>query len=152
MAKAKYAPNSRRVLRTVRPEGVSRDGNGVGYLQDSVRLRPFAGPWRLNSSINASRLDITMPGSYFGGMRTTINLPESALELAKRKSAEEDASLGEVIAEAIYAAYLPRPGTLGSEPERARVELPVSRLGGGLRPGVRLESNAELEDAMNGLP
>lgn len=103
-------------------------------------------------SINASLIDITMSRRYIGRMRTTINLPESALELAKRRAAEEDASLGEVIAEAIYSAYLPRPGTLGGEPERARIELPVSRLGGGLRPGVRLESNAELEDAMNGLP
>ncbi len=87
-----------------------------------------------------------------GAMRTTINLPESALDLAKRKAAEGDATLGEVIAEAIYSAYLTRPGVQGGAEARAQIDLPVSTLGGGLRPGVRLESNAELEDVMNDLP
>lgn len=86
------------------------------------------------------------------GVRTTINLPESALDLAKKRAAEEDATLGEVIAEAIYSAYLTRPKTRSGAPARFILELPVSTLGGGLRPGVRLESNAELEDVMNGLP
>lgn len=85
-------------------------------------------------------------------MRTTINLPESALDLAKKKAAEGDATLGEVIAEAIYSAYLTRPRAQGGAETRARIDLPVSTLGGGLRPGVRLESNVELEDVMNGLP
>ena len=84
-------------------------------------------------------------------MRTTINLPDSALELAKRKAAEGDATLGEVIAEAIYSTYLTRPGAQGGAEAPTRIDLPVSTLGGGLRPGVRLESNAELEDVMNGL-
>ena len=84
-------------------------------------------------------------------MRTTINLPESALELAKRKAAEEDASLGEVIAEAIYSTYLARPAAQGESAAGIGVALPVSTLEGGLRPGVRLENNAELEDVMNGL-
>ncbi len=85
-------------------------------------------------------------------MRTTINLPESALDLAKKKAAEGDATLGEVIAEAIYTAYLTRPEARGDAQARVVFDLPVSQLGGGLRPGVRLENNAELEDVMNGLP
>ncbi len=60
-------------------------------------------------------------------------------------------TLGEVIAQAIYSAYLPRPGTQGGAQARIRTELPVSTLGGGLRPGVRLESNSELEDVMRAL-
>jgi hypothetical protein len=101
---------------------------------------------------NASWLDIMMPNRQNRTVRTTINLPDSALELAKRKAAEGDATLGEVIAEAIYSAYLTRPGAQGGSEVRIRTELPVSTLGGGLRPGVRLESNSELEDVMNGLP
>jgi len=84
-------------------------------------------------------------------MRTTVNPPEPALELAKRKAAEGEATLGEVIAEAIYATYLPRPEAPSSAAVGGEIELPVSTVGGGLRPGVRLENNAELEDRMNGL-
>ena len=85
-------------------------------------------------------------------VRTTINLPESALDLAKKRAAEEDATLGEVIAEAIYSTYLTRPEARSGAQARIVLDLPVSTLGGGLRPGVRLESNAELEDVMNDLP
>lgn len=92
-----------------------------------------------------------MRSRYIRSMRTTINLPESALELAKRKAAEEDASLGEVIAEAIYSTYLARPASHGEAVVGIGRDLPVSELGGGLLPGVRLENNAELEDVMNGL-
>ena len=82
-------------------------------------------------------------------VRTTINLPEAALELAKKKAAEEEASLGEVIAEAIYSTYLARPAVHGDAGVVIDAGLPVSKLSGGLRPGVRLENNAELEDVMN---
>ncbi len=82
-------------------------------------------------------------------MRTTVNLPEPALELAKRKAAEGDATLGEVIAEAIYSTYLPRPGEPSGGAVGGEIDLPVSTVGGGLLPGVRIEDNAELEDRMN---
>ena len=84
-------------------------------------------------------------------MRTTVNLPAPALALAKKKAAEGDATLGEVIAEAIYATYLPRPEAPSGASIRGEIDLPVSTVGGGLRPGVRIENNAELEDRMNGL-
>lgn len=93
-----------------------------------------------------------MPILEYEAVRTTINLPESALDLAKKKAAEGDATLGEVIAEAIYSAYLTRPEARSGAQARVVLDLPVSTLGGGLRPGVRLESNIELEDVMNGLP
>ena len=59
-------------------------------------------------SIYASLIDITMRSTEDTVVRTTINLPEPALELAKKKAAEEDASLGEVIAEAIYSREIGR--------------------------------------------
>lgn len=101
--------------------------------------------------IKTSLIDIMMPIEKNGAMRTTVNLPEPALELAKKKAAEGDATLGEVIAEAIYSTYLPRPGARSDSEIGGGIDLPVSTVGGGLRPGVRLENNAELEDVMNGL-
>ena len=83
-------------------------------------------------------------------VRTTVNLPQSALELAKRKAAEGDCSLGEVIAEAIYTAYLARPESTAVAIDSRVIELPVSAARGGLHSGVRLESNAELVDVMDG--
>ena len=65
-------------------------------------------------------------------MRTTIKIPASALEVAQRKAPEESAKAE------------------GGPAVSAGLELPVSTLGGGLQPGVRLESNAGLEDLMNG--
>ncbi len=117
------------------------------------RLRHEAADGRGDGmSIYASLVDITMRSTEDTVVRTTINLPEPALELAKKKAAEEDASLGEVIAEAIYSTYLARPAAQGEAGVGIGIDLPVSKLGGGLRPGVRLENNAELEDVMNGLP
>lgn len=82
-----------------------------------------------------------------GIMRTTTNLPESALDLARKKVAEGDATLGEVIAESTYATLRPKPQVVS----QSGIDLPGSTSTGGLRPGLSLDSNAELEDVMEGL-
>lgn len=77
-------------------------------------------------------------------MRTTVNLPDEALALARRKAAAEGVPLGEILARAVNVAYRERPRTS----PRKRVALPVSKASGGLLPGVDLNSNAALADLL----
>ncbi len=78
-------------------------------------------------------------------MRTTINLPDEALKLGKRKARELGKPLGEVIGDAVLAAY----GERASHKARARRELPVSGRGG-LQSGVDLDDSSALADRMDG--
>jgi len=79
-------------------------------------------------------------------VRTTVNIEDRALELAKKKAAETGRSLGSVISDALLQAYSGRPATR----KVVRYGLPVSGTGG-LRPGVDLDNSAALEDIMDGL-
>ncbi len=65
-------------------------------------------------------------------MRYKRRTPPSPLEVERKEVAENAAT--------------PHGGAAAS----ARLDLPVSTLGGGLLAGVRLEASAELEDLMTG--
>lgn len=77
-------------------------------------------------------------------MRTTLNLRDEALKLAKRRGEETGKSLGDVVSEAVMAAYGQRPG----KPPAAAIELPASGRGG-LQAGVDLDDTATLLDRMD---
>jgi hypothetical protein len=77
-------------------------------------------------------------------MRTTISIDDAVLEEAKVVAARTGRTLGAVIEDALREVFARRHE---AQPRRA-IELPVSNLGGGLRPGVNLDSNAELLDLM----
>ena len=77
-------------------------------------------------------------------MRTTISIPDSLLELAKKASRERRSTLGEVIEEALRASLAPRPKS--SEKKRPAL---VTFKGSGLREGVDLDSSAALLEVMD---
>lgn len=76
-------------------------------------------------------------------MRTTIRIDDELLARAKARAAENRTSLNAVIEDALRAS-------LNRQPERAKPggRLPTMK-GRGLRPGVNLNSNAELLDLMD---
>lgn len=76
-------------------------------------------------------------------MRTTIRIDDELLARAKARAAETRRSLNTVIEEALRAS-------LNREPARPKPggRLPTMK-GSGLRPGVNLNSNAELQDLMD---
>ena len=78
-------------------------------------------------------------------MRTTINLQPEALLLCRQRAQEQQRSLGDVISDAILAAFRERP----AEPETRLYDLPASGEGG-LQPGVDLDCTAALEDLLGG--
>lgn len=79
-------------------------------------------------------------------MRTTVNIRDEALKMVRERAQQRGVSLGEVVSEAILAAYRDRPE---DRSERQRVTLPV--VGGqGLQPGVSLDDSAALRDRMDG--
>lgn len=81
-------------------------------------------------------------------MRTTVNIDDALLRRAKRVAAETDRSLGRVIEDALHLALV----QAAEDDESGRFEFPTYG-GGGTRPGVNLDSNAELLDLMEeGLP
>lgn len=79
------------------------------------------------------------------GMRTTVNLHDEALELCRKRAQERGLSLGQVIDEAVFAAYGERPSSEGKK----RYHLPTSG-SGGVWPGVDLTCSAALEDFLDG--
>lgn len=79
-------------------------------------------------------------------MRTTVNIADEALDLAKRQARHQGAPLGEVISEAVLATYQEKP----QSPESPSFDLPTSGAGG-LQPGVDLDSRSGLEDLMGGV-
>lgn len=78
-------------------------------------------------------------------MRTTVNLRDDALELAREKARELDRPLGDVISEAIVSTYQRRP----KSERRSRFDLPVSGAEG-LQAGVELDCASALEDRLEG--
>lgn len=76
-------------------------------------------------------------------MRTTVNLDPAIIERAKVIAAKSGRSFSEVIEDAVRESIARREGSVNLE----RVSLPVHR-GGEVRPGVNLDSNAELLEIM----
>jgi len=79
-------------------------------------------------------------------MRTTIRLDDNLLRQAKRAAAEGNRSLAAVIEDALRLS-LQRPR--GAPGRRPPFRFPTFK-GNGVRPGVNLDSNAELLDIMEG--
>jgi hypothetical protein len=77
-------------------------------------------------------------------MRTTIRLDDGLLAEAKRLAVESGRTLTAVIEDALRESLARR----SASPAGGRVELPVSRLDGGLQPGVDLDDSAALLDLM----
>lgn len=75
-------------------------------------------------------------------MRTTVNIDDRLLAVAKRRAAERRLTLGEFVEEAVRRELVREIG------QRAPVSLPVFSRGTGLRPGVD-GSNRGLYDALD---
>jgi len=78
-------------------------------------------------------------------MRTTLTLRAEALKLGKQKARELGKSLGDVVSDAILAAF----GQRAVRGVAKRPNLPVSGKGG-LQPGVDLDDSSALADRMDG--
>ena len=76
-------------------------------------------------------------------MRTTVRLRDDLLKRAKKRAAEEHRTLTSLVEEGV-TLVLGRP----LQKRRTRVELPVSRASGGVRPGVDLNRSSDLEALM----
>jgi plasmid stability protein len=77
-------------------------------------------------------------------MRTTLNIEDNLLQSLKVAAADTGHSLSELAEEAIRAYLSPRQGSK-SKP----IVLPVAKHDLGLRPGVNLDSNAAIAEAMD---
>jgi hypothetical protein len=75
-------------------------------------------------------------------MRTTVDLPDELLRQARRRAAEEGTTLTALLADGLR---LRLGGAVAARGRRRR--LPVSTVGGGLRPWIDPASNASLLDA-----
>ena len=80
-------------------------------------------------------------------MRTTIRLPDQLLAKAKQQAAGGGITLNDLVVDAVRAALAIKPGRVS---ESART-WPTFR-GQGVHVGVGLDSNAALEDLMDGDP
>ena len=80
-------------------------------------------------------------------MRTTLDIRQEALELARLRARESGMSLGEVVSEASLAALGDTPP---DQQGKNRITLPA---GGarGLQAGVSLDDSAALRDRMDGV-
>jgi hypothetical protein len=77
-------------------------------------------------------------------MRTTVRLDDALLARARAHAARERRTLTSLIEEGL-TAVLDRP----QREQRRRIVLPVSKCGGGVRPGVDLNNNAALLDLLD---
>ena len=77
-------------------------------------------------------------------MRTTVDIEEMLLRRLKVAAADSGQTLSQMTQEAIRAFLSPGPGG-----QRQPITLPVSQHDLGLRPGVNLDSNASLAEAMD---
>lgn len=79
-------------------------------------------------------------------MRTTISIDDKLLRAIKRRAADTDRTLSAVIEDAVRAE-LARDSVTGKPSRSQKV---VTFKGNGVRPGVNLNSTAELIDLMEG--
>lgn len=77
-------------------------------------------------------------------MRTTVRLDDTLLARAKEHAARERRTLTSLIEEGLTVVIEKR-----ARQPRERVVLPVSKAGGGVRPGVDLNNNAVLLDLLD---
>lgn len=77
-------------------------------------------------------------------MRTTVNLRPEALDLCRERSRERGVPMGEILSDAVLAAFGDRPGAA----EPSSWDLPTAGAGG-LRPGVDLDRWCDLEDLLD---
>ncbi|MEX2196029.1 MAG: YlcI/YnfO family protein [Thermoleophilaceae bacterium] len=77
-------------------------------------------------------------------MRTTIRLDDELLAEAKQAAARSGRTLTAVIEDALRVSL----SRMAHSPRAEPVDLPVSRLRGGLQPGVDLDDSAALLDLM----
>lgn len=80
-------------------------------------------------------------------MRTTVNIQDDLLAQARERAAREGKSVGALINDALQAEL--RRAERTDDP--ARREPVITFRGQGVRPGVDLNSMADLLDAMDGL-
>jgi len=79
-------------------------------------------------------------------MRTTVRLDDALLDQARREASQRGETLTALIEKGLRIVLAQRK----AGPQRAPVVLPVSRQGGGLRPGIDLNNSAALLDVMEG--
>jgi hypothetical protein len=79
-------------------------------------------------------------------MRTTVRLDEHLLRQAKREAHEKGETLTSLIERGLQLVL----AGAQMRRRRKRVNLPVSREGGGVAPGVDLDDSAALLDRMEG--
>lgn len=80
-------------------------------------------------------------------MRTTVSIHDELLTAAKRRARERGITLGQLVDEALQRELNVARGQTGGP------EIPVFRGGGGLRPGVDLNSNRAIAELLDeGLP
>lgn len=76
-------------------------------------------------------------------MRTTIRMDDALLREAKARAARAGRSLNDFIEEAVRLAVLSSPSANAAPP------IPLFTGGRGVRPGVNLDSSADLLDRMD---
>jgi hypothetical protein len=76
-------------------------------------------------------------------MRTTLTIDDDLLDQARKRAAGSRRTLSQVVEDAMREAFARRAEA--TDP----IELPVSRAGGGLRPGVSLDDRAALQDLLD---
>lgn len=79
--------------------------------------------------------------------RTTVRLEDALLRQVKQEAARRGTTVTSMIEDGLRLV-LAQSKTVRKRPH---VELPVSRMGGGVLPGVDLDNSAELLDIMDGL-
>lgn len=79
-------------------------------------------------------------------MRTTLAIDDHLLDAAKRRAHERGKTLGQIVEDALRVEL--------SRPEEAEgPPIPVSRRGGGFKPGIDPTSNRSMREALDaGLP
>ena len=91
--------------------------------------------------------DILMPPAYADVMRTTIRMDDGLLALAKAEAVRSGRTLTQVIEDAVRESLA---RVAAADSPRRPVALPTYAGGGGLRPGVDLDSTTDLADLMDG--
>ncbi len=79
--------------------------------------------------------------------RTTVRLDDTLLEQARREAERRGQTLTSLIELGLRLA-IAQSNTSNSRP---RVVLPVSRIGGGARPGIDINNSAQLSDILDGV-
>ena len=78
-------------------------------------------------------------------MRTTFHLDDELMKQVRQMAARTNRTMTAIVEDALRSALNRKPTT-----KRRRVNLPVSKERGGLRPGVDLNNTAGLLDILDG--